>query len=261
MVDAVTLVKCIKVGEENFGNWTMVEPVKTCFMDVQTTIDSKGFSINERTANATYGLMMNYNKNIQYLPEDITEVFPYLMAYAAAHCAIEEIYKENFDGLTNLRFLNLAGNKISAISSNTFRSLISLERLSMTDNQIGSMSGNLLMPAMESHSLVQVWLKTNECIDENFTDEDGIKRLLMTLDDNCNGVSRGEVKSIMNEMMQKVEVMVDAKVDSMLKQIKGELKELKSMSKVEKSNKVVIDNQTTKQSSTTTTPSQEKSNP
>lgn len=227
---AVTLVKCIKVGEENFGEWTKVEPIKTCFMDVQTTIDSKGFSINERTANATYGLMMNYNKNIQYLPEDIPDVFPYLMAYAAANCAIEEIYKENFDGLEHLRFLNLAGNKISSISSNTFRSLRSLERLSMTDNQIGSMSSNLLLPAMNSHSLAQVWLATNECIDENFTDEAAIGRLMMTLDDNCNGVNRGEVKTILDDIMKKVELLVDAKVDILLKQIKEESQSSQSMS-------------------------------
>lgn len=241
---AVTLVKCIKVGEENFGEWTKVEPIKTCFMDVQTTIDSKGFSINERTANATFGLMMNYNKNIQYLPEDIPDVFPYLMAYAAANCAIEEIYKENFDGLVHLRFLNLAGNKISAISTNTFRSLFSLERLSMHDNQIGAMSGNLLKPA--GQNLAQVWLKTNECIDENFTDEESISRLLMAIDDNCNGVNRGEVKTIADEVMKKVENMIDAKIGNLLKEIKEELKVLKI------DNNININNQKP--------PSQEKSN-
>lgn len=221
---AITIVKCFRVADVEFGEWTHIGKVKTCFMDVQTTIDEKGYSINERPANKTFGLLMNYNKNIIYLPEDITEVFLHLEAYAAAHCAIEEIYKENFDGLNELKFLNLAGNKISEISSNTFRSLVSLERLSLANNQISSVSGNLLLPAI--HTLAQVWLNTNECIDENFTDEAAIGRLLMTLDDNCNGVNRGEVKTIINELMKKVETMVDLKMENLMKQIKSELKSL-----------------------------------
>lgn len=222
-VEGITLVKCIKVGEVNFGEWTNIEPIKTCYMDTQTTIDSKGFSINERPANATFGLLMNYNKDIAFLPENSPEVFPYLLAYAAANCAIEEIYKENFDGLEHLRFLNLAGNKISEISSNTFRSLVSLERLSMVNNQIKTMDGNLFE---HTKSLVKVWFKTNQCIDQNLIDEESVAKIVETVDDFCGIVSKRDVKLIMAEVTEQMKTLVEQKTENLLKQIRNELEQL-----------------------------------
>lgn len=201
----------------------MVEPIKTCYMDVQTTIDSKGYSINERLANATYGLYMNYNKDIVYLPESVPDVFPYLLAYSAANCAIEEIYKENFDGLEHVKFLNLAGNKIEEIVSNTFRSLVSLERLAMDNNQIKIMDGTVFAP---TKSLVNVWLRNNQCIDENLVTEEAISKVMEIIDDFCGILYKRDVKNMITEIKKEMENLIQQNSENTLKEIKGELEKL-----------------------------------
>lgn len=75
------------------------------------------------------GLQFSVNPKIEYLPEEVSESFPNLLAYSAGTCSVKSISYENFKGLNKLRGLWLSGNQIEKVSSDTFKDLVLLEHL------------------------------------------------------------------------------------------------------------------------------------
>lgn len=69
------------------------------------------------------------NQNVEFLPIHISNKFPNLVSYDANRCAIKEISKTNFENLFHLKMLNLIGNRLKTIVSNTFEDLVNLEFL------------------------------------------------------------------------------------------------------------------------------------
>lgn len=106
-----------------FGDWY------TCFMQTAGPIHSTGFNIlSERRENVS-GLSFYGNKNISFLPESVSEVFPNLGGYDAGECNVKAIFKANFERLGSVRRLELQGNQIEVLEGNVFQDLTSLIRL------------------------------------------------------------------------------------------------------------------------------------
>jgi Leucine-rich repeat (LRR) protein len=106
-------------------------------METATSINSTGVTIHSDQDDDMKRLSLSNNKNIFYLPENIDEDFPNLMRYNAKRCSITAITKKNFKGLSKLTKLNLWGNQIERITSETFKDLTDLEVLSLGEKSFG----------------------------------------------------------------------------------------------------------------------------
>jgi Leucine-rich repeat (LRR) protein len=98
-------------------------------MTTTTSISSEDVTISTTNDPSTGGLWFNDNKEISYLPICVNESFTNLLAYSAYGCSLTKITKINFQGLSKLAYLELGGNQIETINSDTFKDLASLEYL------------------------------------------------------------------------------------------------------------------------------------
>jgi hypothetical protein len=123
-----------KLTCENYSKYTWTETMgilSTCFMKKETSIDEPGVEITNDRKETISGLNFFGNKNIFYLPENVTASFPNLIAYGASMCNVKTIAKKNFKGLNKLRWLGLHGNQIKKIPSDTYEDLKELEFLKL----------------------------------------------------------------------------------------------------------------------------------
>lgn len=93
--------------------------VKICIMTEKTVINRTGievFTIDRSVQNLT----LSWNNKIHYLPENVHESFPNLIALEAESCRIKQISRKNFHGLHRLKILRLAGNMISTVEPGLF---------------------------------------------------------------------------------------------------------------------------------------------
>jgi Leucine rich repeat len=117
------------------GGWT-ISPnhrLHTCRLLTPsiTSIYAPGFRINSLKDFSVTGINSERNKNIQFLPENVYEVFPNLEGYNSHACAIKIISKANFQGLNKLKDLNLHTNQIEMLISDSFQDLTSLNLLQL----------------------------------------------------------------------------------------------------------------------------------
>lgn len=100
-----------------------------CCLITKTAINASDFTISGQEDESVLLFDSSRNHNVEYLPIRISNQFPNLVTYDADRCAIKEISKSNFENLFHLRMLNLIGNRLKIIVSDTFRDLVSLESL------------------------------------------------------------------------------------------------------------------------------------
>lgn len=99
---------------------------KHCLMTKSSNNDSDSKVSNEKDEKVLY-IDFSRNKNVEFLPVSIFENFPNLFSYRAERCEIKKVEYRNFAKLFHLHSLNLNGNKIKAISLDTFIDLVSVE--------------------------------------------------------------------------------------------------------------------------------------
>lgn len=105
-----------------------------CHMQSSTAITTRSMSLSDEFNVDMFRIIFDGNKNIQFLPISMNRNFPNLLAILASNCSIIEISKESFEKLTELEILNLAGNKIYSIWSDTFNDLKALTKLYLGKN-------------------------------------------------------------------------------------------------------------------------------
>lgn len=104
---------------------------KTCLMNATTLIDSNKARI--KFAKSTAAISFKNNKNISYLPIEISKALPSLQILEASYCNVTQIGPENFQGLIFLKLLWLSSNKIESIPSNTFKGLTYMENIDLSE--------------------------------------------------------------------------------------------------------------------------------
>jgi hypothetical protein len=124
------VVSCEKM---HMTNWHAVGDVYACFLNEITVINSSETTISNKNEDVT-ALEFSNNENIFMLPVKVAESFPNLRAFGVARCSVRAVTKENFKGLTKLRYLSLNQNKIEKIPSDTFADLVSLDQLFLCKN-------------------------------------------------------------------------------------------------------------------------------
>lgn len=120
-------VSCKKI--KNFY-WENAGRQKTCHLDESVQILSKFTKIYRRDESVT-GLLFWQNSRIKYLPIQMSEKIPNLVAIDAQSCSVTEISYENFAGLNKLQNLILSRNKIERVYADTFKDLINLKWLAL----------------------------------------------------------------------------------------------------------------------------------
>lgn len=106
-----------------------------CSMMKYTAIKDIGFTILDPYNETVEHIYMQGNKNIEFLPTLVHLTFPKLEEYGADECAIREISKSNFEKLNLLWKIELAGNQIYAVLSDTFEGLSDLRSINLSKSQ------------------------------------------------------------------------------------------------------------------------------
>lgn len=75
------------------------------------------------------------NLNVKFIPENIGLLFN-LAALSMRDCELIQIRTKDFNGMEDLEYMDLAGNKLKVIPSNAFYSLKSIRSIELSYNQI-----------------------------------------------------------------------------------------------------------------------------
>lgn len=187
---------CARISNSTWSDWTEMGERIDCELDEKVSIDSRDFTFIQQDDSVT-GLDFSFNTKISYLPVKVNENFKSLQAYAAPGCSIEELSKENFEGLSILVVLDLKGNKIQIISNSVFDDLENLKVLRLSYNKIKFMNGEIFGPLKNLQSL---HLEGNRCINKNFIQENLNDAISSDINENCGFFKRNEI--IKSNMMK-----------------------------------------------------------
>ena len=142
--------------------------IRTCIIEDQK-IDDERLSVADDANQSIQGFNIEGNKEVKFLPENIVESFPKLIAYQVYNCSIRTINAKHFKGLNNLELLFLDYNEVESIDGDAFKDLTKLEELSLHYNKITMIAPNLFQPLT---SLEEFRAGNNEIefLDENIFD-------------------------------------------------------------------------------------------
>lgn len=98
--------------------------------------NSDDFTILTEKNSTVKNLRLVDNKNIEFLPIKVSEIFPNLLQYSSENCLIKTISYANFKGLFKLKVLNLAHNQIERLETGFFDDFNNLGELRLTLNKI-----------------------------------------------------------------------------------------------------------------------------
>lgn len=160
-------ITCSRVLNSTWSDSAYMDERRDCELDEGLRIDTRDFHFVEGDESVT-GLVFSFNRNVFYLPVNVSASFENLQAYVAVCCSVEDVFVENFEGLVNLIMLDLRGNKIQSVASAVFGDLVALKFLRLSQNKIKFMNGEVVAPLK---SLQHLYLEANDCIDQNFLDE------------------------------------------------------------------------------------------
>lgn len=107
----------------------------TCRIEKQR-IDDVGFIITSTTNTTVDVLDIQSSTDVKFIPENIADKFPQLIALQIFNCSVESISEQNFKSLRKLKYLHLPRNEIESIDKNAFKDLVRLEWLSLFHNNI-----------------------------------------------------------------------------------------------------------------------------
>lgn len=154
----------------------------TCRVNMRKIITQ--FSIISSPNNMSVtAISIKNEKDIEFIPVNIDEKYPNLIAFQARNCSIGSLNEHIFNNLSDLKLINLAHNKIITvgnnifddqnmleylelgcnliefISSDAFHSLENLKQLFLNDNQIQWLGEELLLG---KNNLEHITLKSNQ---------------------------------------------------------------------------------------------------
>lgn len=110
---------------------------------------------------------LSRNRNVEFLPNRVGQKFPNLVSYIADRCAIREISTANFEYLFHLRILDLNGNRLESLNTDSFKDLVSLESLFLAGNKIKTLEGGGL--SWRQFNSVKHWnFMFNTCLNETY---------------------------------------------------------------------------------------------
>lgn len=107
-------------------------------------------------------LLIKDNEDVSFFPAKIGESLPDLIVLEIIKCSIQAIESPPFEGLSELKRLDLQSNKITRIDDNAFSNTLKLKELELSDNQIENLPKNVFhhLIALRSISINRNKLKS-----------------------------------------------------------------------------------------------------
>lgn len=133
-IDDEKVIKC----EYSDTEWQPLNTqLYTCDIFTQK-IDSPGYKIKFEPGESekVEGLSFNDNKNLNFLPNNIGEIFPNLKGIIGTKTYLNTLDNSDLKGLSKLKYLNFASSDLKVIDEYTFTDLIALEELDLSDSDI-----------------------------------------------------------------------------------------------------------------------------
>lgn len=136
VLNSIALENEISCEKVEVVNELPMDSRKRCVLSQTTKINAGGFLIKSPRDESVERVDLAYNKQIEFLPENISESFPNMKVYDAAACAIRRISRANFVNLKEIQKLFFDGNLIERVEGDVFEGLTTLEYiyLSMLDD-------------------------------------------------------------------------------------------------------------------------------
>ena len=110
-------------------------------------------------------------RTINYFPRGLEEIFPNIKSIYIWHSGLKEVHQSDLQSLTNLVVLDLWDNEITSIPAGLFDYNPNLKHISFTENRITFIDTKVFN---HLHSLTNLLLDKNPCIDFKITDNHGL---------------------------------------------------------------------------------------
>lgn len=144
---------------------------------------------NQTSANITQYFARGLN--IQRFPGGLGDQFKNLEVVRITSCNMRLLLKEDMENLEKLKFLDLVGNKIEKLESNTFENTLSLVEIMFDYNRLQFIGGELLEP-LKHIQLIR--FGANVCIGNHaIYSEEQLARLKTEIKLKCSDISMAEV--------------------------------------------------------------------
>lgn len=127
--------------QQEWGWNNLPRNLKSCFVENIIQVDNENFIISSKADRSTLGFGIRLKEGVKFLPTNLYEVFPNLIAIDIYECSVTSVNKSHFKNLTKLETLGLSNNMIENISGYSFDDLVNLEDLNLIYNGIQVLDG------------------------------------------------------------------------------------------------------------------------
>ena len=200
--------------------------VYTCELDPDEIISDDSYTLKPSPDLARVKrFSLDNNKNVKRLPENLSLVFPDLIEISTINSSLSRVSRNNFEGLKQLKFLNLSHNNILHIEPDAFDDLEMLESLDLSDNNMEFIEENLLYKLKSLKKLNLSGNKLHYLHPKTFKHLENLENL--TLDGNLLSI----IEPFMfrqNRKLQNIDLS-NNKIESLSSKFVDHLKELKSI--------------------------------
>ncbi|KAG5667985.1 hypothetical protein PVAND_015942 [Polypedilum vanderplanki] len=173
----------------HIDEYDTIGQIYSCTVQINLGIKSQNISIDE--IHGTHQNDMNNNKvlgftakdkNLQYLPVNLSEMFKNLIALRIRLGRLKEIHKSDFEKLLKLKYLNLDLNDIEVLEENLFENNKMLEIIWFEGNQIKSIDSEVFnnLP-----NLKDLDLSGNICISDRLSNRHEILSFIKKVKNQC----------------------------------------------------------------------------
>ncbi|KAJ6643191.1 Chondroadherin [Pseudolycoriella hygida] len=154
-INATDNVECkVEINDDPFDSGFEKIRTKTvyCNFDDSIAITKPTTLSNLFNENVTK-LFMGHNKNIEYLPENTSVIFPNLYSIEAFDCSVKSLNELNFKGLHKMIQVDLNKNQIETIDEHSLDDMVQLTSLNLEDNKLTNLPPNVFEKLLQLNFL------------------------------------------------------------------------------------------------------------
>jgi Leucine rich repeat len=223
-------IKC-EFDDDHFNGWEKRYSCKTVkyLTEGNAKIVEKIDGAQKNTSYTNFNVTQFFAKGIkiEQFPEGLAMHFGFLEVIRIVSCDMTILYKSSLENLTNIKYLDLLGNRLENLDSDTFENTPKLIEVWLNNNRLQFIGAQLLNPLK---SLRVINLGGNTCIGSNsrHSDEE-LERLKIEIRLKCSDVSMYDLVRKLMRMEENIEVLT-RKIDK----FHDDFIESKKMKKFEK---------------------------
>jgi Leucine-rich repeat (LRR) protein len=139
----IIVFACVSLSYETGEVFNIEHNLWTAYFEVpeNVTITEPGTTIANPVSEDTKNLIIeDYEERMEYLPENIDEIFPNLLNFWIFECFMKSISKSNLKNLSLLQYLSISMNEyLEKIEENSLEDLIELKDLYLQSNSLSKL--------------------------------------------------------------------------------------------------------------------------